>query len=182
MSAVDWSAPFEELRTGQAMHTCGRTVTETDLVSFAALTGDWHPQHADATWAATSRFGERIAHGMLILSYAVGLMPFDPERVVALRRVTDVVFKRPLKIGETIRAEGRIAGLTPLDDRTGLVACAWAVRNQDKALICHARIDVLWRRGALPSETPSKRLDRSAGPPSATQQQALIYPSGVFPC
>ena len=68
-----------------ASTTSGRTITESDLVSFAALTGDWHPQHADAAWAAASRFGERVAHGMLVLSYAVGLLPFDPERVVALR-------------------------------------------------------------------------------------------------
>ena len=61
------------------MTTRGRTITEADLVSFSALTGDWHPQHADAAWAAESPFGERIAHGMLVLSYAVGLLPIDPD-------------------------------------------------------------------------------------------------------
>ena len=43
----------------------GRTITEADVVQFAALTGDLHPQHTDAAWAAESRFGERVAHGML---------------------------------------------------------------------------------------------------------------------
>jgi 3-hydroxybutyryl-CoA dehydratase len=161
VSAVDWSAPFEDLRTGQAISTRGRTVTEADVVGFAALTGDWHPQHADAGWAAQSRFGERIAHGMLILSYAVGLMPFDPERVVALRRIADVVFKRPLKIGETISVDGSLAELSPLDEQIGLVGCAWSVRNQDDALVCRARVDVLWRRDERAEHT---------------------YASGVFPC
>ena len=93
--SFNWNAPFEELEAGQAFSTRGRTVTEADVVGFAALTGDWHPQHTDAEWAAGSRFGERIAHGLLVLSYAAGLVPLDPERVVALRRVGDAVFKQP---------------------------------------------------------------------------------------
>ncbi|MHB8532502.1 MAG: MaoC/PaaZ C-terminal domain-containing protein [Solirubrobacteraceae bacterium] len=195
MSVVDWSAPFEDLRPGQELSTRGRTVTEADVVGFAALTGDWHPQHADAAWAADSRFGERIAHGMLILSYAVGLMPFDPDRVVALRRVTDVVFKRPLRIGETICAEGRINSLAALGEDTGLVACAWSVLNQDMALVCRARIDVLWRRGELsprsatddfPTE-PGEDLHESAherptASSAASEPPPFVYPSGVFPC
>ena len=54
---MNWSCPFEALEPGQAFTTRGRTVTESDVVSFAALTGDWHPQHTDAEWAAASSFG-----------------------------------------------------------------------------------------------------------------------------
>jgi 3-hydroxybutyryl-CoA dehydratase len=165
--ALDWSAPFEDLRAGQRMRTRGRTVTEADVVGFAALSGDWHPQHTDASWAADSQFGERIAHGMLILSYAVGLIPFDPGRVVALRRIADVVFKRPVKIGETISVDGRVAELSELDEQLGLVGCAWSVLNQDDALVCRARVDVLWRR---------------SGEPAGRAAFAYGYPSGVFPC
>jgi 3-hydroxybutyryl-CoA dehydratase len=50
---------FDGLQIGDAMESSGRTVTEYDVVSFAALTGDWHPQHADAAWAAESPFGRR---------------------------------------------------------------------------------------------------------------------------
>ena len=143
-----WAAPFDELRLGQAFSTRGRTVTEADVVGFAALTGDWHPQHSDAHWAAGSAFGERIAHGMLILSFAAGRVPFDPERVIALRRVHDVVFKRPVRIGDTISVIGAIAELRALDPASGLVAFAWNVRNQDDALVCRARVEVLWAREA----------------------------------
>jgi 3-hydroxybutyryl-CoA dehydratase len=181
VSAVDWSAPFENLRTGQAMNTRGRTVTEADVVNFAALTGDRHPQHADASWAAESRFGERIAHGMLILSYAVGLMPFDPERIVALRRVTDVVFKRPVKIGETIKADGRVVELSGLDEHVGLVGCAWSVRNQDDALVCRARIDVLWRRREQRAGCEHDAFASVHGVRRGEQAQHT-YASGVFPC
>ena len=65
------------LTTGSTIRSRGRTITESDLVQFSALTGDWHPQHADAEFAAESRFGERIAHGMLVLSYSVGLIDYE---------------------------------------------------------------------------------------------------------
>src|SRR5215218_10394654 len=121
--------PFDDLATGLTFSTRGRTVTEADVVGFAGLTGDFHPQHTDAAWAAASPFGERIAHGLLVLSTAAGLVPFDPDRVVALRRVRDVVFKRPVRLGDTITVDGRLAEVTPIDDRVGLVAVALTVRG-----------------------------------------------------
>lgn len=176
MSSMDWSASFDELRAGQAFATRGRTITEADLVGFAALTGDWHPQHADARWAADSGFGERIAHGMLIVSYAVGLVPFDPARVLALRRIADVVFKRPVTIGQTICVEGKVAELSPLSDETGLVMWRWSVRSE-QALVCRARVEVLWRRGLR------ERRPAEVTAPAARSDAALIdYPIGVVPC
>ena len=141
---------FEELREGERFATRGRTITETDVVQFAALSGDMHPQHTDAEWSAGSRFGERIAHGMLVLSYAVGLMPFDPERVVALRRVRDVVFKQPARIGDTIRVEGELADRRELDEGHGLVTCRWRILNQRGKLVAHATVEVVWRREQAP--------------------------------
>jgi 3-hydroxybutyryl-CoA dehydratase len=143
---LDFSAPFEALEPGAAFTTRGRTVTEADVVGFAALTGDWHPQHADASWAAASPFGERIAHGMLVISFAAGLVPLDPERVVALRRVADATFKRPVRLGDTIRVRGRVAELSRAGEDTGLVGFTWTVVNQDDQTVCRARVDVLWRR------------------------------------
>ena len=118
---------FDQLSGGESFETAGRTVTEADLVSFSALTGDWHPQHADADWAAAGPFGARVAHGMLVLSYSLGLAPIDPERIVALRGIDSVRFKRPVRIGETIRVRGEVARLRPLDDATGLVTIDWKV-------------------------------------------------------
>jgi 3-hydroxybutyryl-CoA dehydratase len=143
---LNWAATFDDLACGEAFVTRGRTVTEADVVGFAALTGDWHPQHADAVWAAGSAFGERIAHGMLVISFAVGLVPFDPERVVALRRITDVVFKRPVRLLDTIRVEGAVSALREIDAATGLVTWSWRVVNQDAQLACRAAVEVLWRR------------------------------------
>src|SRR4051812_50058302 len=90
---------FDSLAVGDRFVTRGRTVTEADVVSFASLTGDMHPQHTDRAWAASSLFGERVAHGMLVASFAIGMLPLDPSRGIALRSVRDAGFKRPVVIG-----------------------------------------------------------------------------------
>ena len=141
-----WADGFDDLTVGAAFATAARPVTQDDVTAFAALTGDHHPQHVDAQWAATSPFGERIAHGLLVISLAAGLVPFDPERVMALRRVGDVVFKRPVLPGDAIRVTGKIESLRAIDDDAGLVTLAWRVLDQDDKLICKASVDVLWRR------------------------------------
>ena len=63
---------LDDLEVGDSFTTKGRTITEADLVNFAALTWDTYPLHVDAEWASKTMFGERIAHGMLVLSYAAG--------------------------------------------------------------------------------------------------------------
>jgi acyl dehydratase len=145
-----FSVPFEELSAGSRFSTRGRTVTEADVVTFAGLTGDFHPQHVDAEWARERPFGERIAHGMLVLSMAAGLVPFDPERVVALRKVRDVVFKRPVHLGDTIRVDGKVAEVKPIDDTVGLVAVALNVTSAGRTVL-RATVEVLWTTDQAPA-------------------------------
>jgi 3-hydroxybutyryl-CoA dehydratase len=155
--------------TGDRFVTQSRTISEEDIASFAQLTGDMHPQHTDAEWAAGSRFGERIAHGLLVQACAVGLMQFDPERVVALRRVGDAVFKLPVKIGDSIHVEGQIIGGRELDDETELVGHRWRVLNQDGRMVLRMNVEVVCRRApVLASRDPSATGDRSAGAGTAT--------------
>jgi len=134
-----------DMTVGTRLVGRSRTITEADLVSFSALTGDWHPQHADAEWAAGSRFGERIAHGMLVLSYSIGLLGFDPERVVALRGLDAVTFKRPVAIGETIRVEAEVTDVTPLDEGHELVTLRWRVLGGGGRLALRARVQIVHR-------------------------------------
>ena len=139
-----WSASFERLKEGQSFQSQPREVREADVVAFCALSGDWHPQHWDAGWAASSPFGERIAHGMLILSLAVGLVPLEPERVRALRRVGETVFKRPVRFGESISVTAQVAALKRVDESAGLVDLSLAIRNGDGALVARGSVQVLW--------------------------------------
>jgi len=136
-------------------------LTEADLVSFSALTGDRHPLHADATWADRSQFGGRIAHGMMLLSYAVGLAPFDPAWVVALRGIDAVSFRRPVRIGDTVHLRGEVTDLREVDAETGLVTFAWQVINQRGETTVRARVKALWRRGEATSPDPPQEPESS---------------------
>ena len=137
--------------TGEPFVSPSRTIRDEDIASFAELTGDMHPQHTDAGWAAGSRFGERIAHGLLVQACAVGLMQFDPERVVALRRVGDAVFKLPVKIGDSIHVEAQVVGTREVDDDTELVEHRWRVVNQDGRMVLRMNVEVVCRRDAVPA-------------------------------
>jgi acyl dehydratase len=98
---------FEDIALEQRMVTRARTITEADLVQFAGLTGDYNPMHTDAEYMKTSPFGQRIAHGMLTLSYAVGQayqLGFMERTVVAFRSL-DMKFSAPVFIGDTLHTE-----------------------------------------------------------------------------
>lgn len=139
---------FDQLEVGDGFETGFRTIGEDDLEGFSDLTGDHHPLHTDPEWAAGSPFGGRIAHGMLVLSYSVGLAPIDPERVVALRGFDNVVFKRPVRLGDAISLRGRVEGLKPVDDETGLARLVWTVVNDQGQTVLRARAEIVWRRAA----------------------------------
>lgn len=128
--------------TPDAVVTRGRTITEADIVAFSGLTGDHHPQHTDAVWAQSSQLGGIVAHGMLVLSYALGLVEIDPERVLALRRIEDVVFKRPVRVGDTIRVEVKVA--RP-DEGRGLEGWEWRILNQSDELVARAKVEAVVR-------------------------------------
>jgi 3-hydroxybutyryl-CoA dehydratase len=154
-----FSRAFDDLAPGQRFTTRGRTVTESDVVAFAGLTGDFHPQHVDAEWSASSAFGERIAHGLLVLSMAAGLVPFDPARVVALRRVRDVVFKRPVHFGDTITVQGEVKSLSELDESTGLVAVGLTVCGAGGRTVARATVEVLWARNGVAAASATTAAD-----------------------
>jgi acyl dehydratase len=98
---------YEEYEIGQKMVTRGRTITEADIVQFAGLTGDYNPMHTDAEFMKESVFGQRIAHGMLTLSYAVGQayqLGFMEGTILAFRGL-EMKFSLPVFIGDTLHVE-----------------------------------------------------------------------------
>jgi len=165
---------FDDLELGARFVTPGRTLTESDVVAFAGLTGDFHPQHMDAEWARASGFGERIAHGMLVLSAAVGLVPLDPDRVMALRRISDAVLKRPVRLGETIHVEGSLVSIREVSDEAGLARWRWRIVNQASETVVRADVEVLWRRGELRRAEEGPAAPASGEAPGAGE--ALILP------
>jgi acyl dehydratase len=136
--------PFDLLQTGKPFSSRARTITEADVVAFAALTGDWHPQHTDAEFGARSHFGQRVAHGLLLVGIAVGLVPND--YVIALRRVDNVVFKNPVVFGDTVHVEGVILSTDVINEDAGLVRARWRIVNQRGDLVFKMELQAVWRR------------------------------------
>jgi len=126
---------FEDFQVGDTIITPARTITETDIVLFAALSGDWHPLHTDAEHTKQTAYGERIAHGLLTLAISSGLMfrageHSVPSSSLALWGVEKVRFVAPTKIGDTLHVEGEIVQLTAIDARRGLITFQQRVVNQ----------------------------------------------------
>lgn len=96
---------FEEFAVGDVTESVGRTITEADVVNFAALSGDWNLIHTDAEYSKAQMFGQRVAHGLLVLSIASGLavrLGFMEDTVIAFRGL-EWKFARPVFIGDTVR-------------------------------------------------------------------------------
>ncbi len=100
---------FEDFADVPARRTSGRTITETDVVVHAGHTGDFYPHHVDAHWAASSEFGERIAHGPLVLSFAAGLAAAEINPVSFSYGYDRVRFVAPVHIGDTIYVDVEIS-------------------------------------------------------------------------
>jgi len=95
---------YEDLNVGDEDQSTGRTVTETDVVSFAGLSGDFNNMHIDEEFAKKTVFGTRVAHGLCVLSIASGLW-FTMSRLatIAFMGLEDWRFSDSVKFGDTIR-------------------------------------------------------------------------------
>jgi 3-hydroxybutyryl-CoA dehydratase len=130
---------FEEFEVGDSAESVGRTITETDIVSFAALSGDWNRIHTDADYSSRQMFGERVAHGLLVLSVASGLalrMGFMEETVQAFMGL-EWQFRRPVLIGDTVRLRATVQEKKEMKRLGGgIVTFKMEVLNQ-KDEVCH---------------------------------------------
>ena len=126
---------FEEFEVGQRITSPGRTITEADVVAFAGLSGDFTSIHTDAEYVKGSAFGQRVAHGLLVISVVSGLAirtGILEGTVLAFREIINWKFSQPVFIGHTIhvivdvkekKAMPRLGG--------GSIALSLDVRNQD---------------------------------------------------
>jgi acyl dehydratase len=99
---------FEDYEIGESRSSTGRTITETDIVLHAGQTGDFFPHHMDAEWAATQPIGQRIAHGTLVLSIAVGMTAGDINPQSMSYGYDRIRFIKPVFIGDTITVVAEI--------------------------------------------------------------------------
>lgn len=122
---------LEEIQPGDSWKSAARTVTETDIVSFAGQTGDFDPLHVDHEYAAETPYGKPIAHGLLGLSFMAGLSSTCPRmRTLAFVRIEDWNFQKPIYVGDTVHVVTEVESITPRGRRSGEVVWARKLINQ----------------------------------------------------
>lgn len=135
---------------GERFATAARNVTEDDVASFATLTGDGYGLHMDEAVAAAGPYGQRIAHGMLTLSIAIGLMMSRAENgdgpVLAFYGIDRVRFTRPVFFGDTLRVRVEVAGLEERDAERGIVSFRDEIENQDGETVAVMEKRLLYKR------------------------------------
>ncbi len=108
---------FEEFEIGQKVVTVSRTITETDIVNFAGISGDYNQIHTDVEYCKTTPIGQRIAHGLLILSIATGLIAQSgllEGTILVFREIDNWKFVKPTFIGDTVHVVGEITNTKAL--------------------------------------------------------------------
>jgi len=141
---------FEDLSPGDTFVTPARTVTETDVVLFAGLSGDYNPIHTDREFCRETPFGRPIAHGLLTLSILTGLLErtgIHEGTIIALRRVQNLEFLKPVFPGDTIRGEIKVLEKEQRE-RSGMVRFHMSGINQKGEIVVKLTYDVLLGRRA----------------------------------
>ncbi|HBI83752.1 dehydratase [Orrella sp. NBD-18] len=136
---------YDEIEVGDSYRSRGRTITEADIVQWCSYTGDWYVLHSNEHYAAQTRFGQRIAPGLLVLAYAAGLgVPPDAPSIVANYGTDRLRFVAPVFIGDTIHLRSAVVEkTTKREGRDGVLKLDWNVHNQDGTLVMSSDLQIL---------------------------------------
>jgi 3-hydroxybutyryl-CoA dehydratase len=140
---------FEDFEVGEQSITAGRTITETDIVNFAGITGDWNEIHTNRELAERGPFKQRIAHGALIFSIATGLsvrLGQTADTVIAFYGLDRLRFVKPTFIGDTIKVRQIVEGKNERDQHSGIVTMLNEVINQRDEVVVSYTAKVLIKR------------------------------------
>jgi 3-hydroxybutyryl-CoA dehydratase len=138
---------FEEFEVGQKIISAGRTISESDIISFAGLSGDFNQIHTDAEFSKNTPYGQRIAHGLLGLSVASGLAMRTgilEGTVLAFREINEWKFMKPIFIGDSIHVEMEVIETKALPRiGSGSVVIAVELKNQRQETVMKGEWTVL---------------------------------------
>lgn len=143
---------FEDLSVGQVLISPARTVTETDLVSFAMVSGDWNAIHTDEEFAKNTYYGKRVVHGVFGIALMTGLMDragwFDGS-AIAMLGIDGWRFTGPVFVGDTLHCRVEITGkrLTSKGDR-GILERKFSLLNQRDEVVQEGNISLMIRLAA----------------------------------
>jgi acyl dehydratase len=158
---------YDDLFVGMQFRSPGRTITDADVVGFAGLTGDFSELHTSDVYARSSEFGQRVAHGMLGLAYAHGLMWARTgelrETAIAFLGISDWKFVGPIYIGDTIFVNYALAELRDSRSRPSQAIATFDVEvvTQDGKIVQRGR------KALLVSKVPLEAVAASSGESAA---------------
>lgn len=145
---------FEDFNVGDVFKTKSRTVTETDIVVFSGLSGDYNALHTNEEFAKCTEHGTRIAHGMLVLSIATGLMyplGITDETAIGFLGINEFKFVKSVKAGNTIRVEVKIIDKRESKSRkdAGIIIREISILNQKDELVQRGTFALLVKKKNL---------------------------------
>lgn len=142
---------FDEFQLGEEFYTASRTITEADVVMFAGLTGDYTEIHTSRQMAETTQFGQRIAHGMLVLAYAHGLfmaLKLTTPTGIAFASIDQWKFKQPVFFGDTIHVKITVTEMIPSKSKPdrGIIKFLFQVQNQNDVVVQEGYKSIMMKR------------------------------------
>jgi 3-hydroxybutyryl-CoA dehydratase len=155
---------FNDLVVGDEWESPGRTVTETDVVLFAGLSGDFNPLHIDHDSSEKGPFGRPVAHGLLGLAMATGLISQAPRiDTLAFLSILEWKFLLPILFGDTIRVVSRVESLEPqARGRRGVVTWYRYILNQNAQKVQEGRTQTLVRASPPSQSSPPSEMEISS--------------------
>jgi acyl dehydratase len=161
-----WSAlSFDDLVVGDEWESPRRTVTQADVVLFAGISGDFNPLHVDHHAAGQGPFGRPVAHGLLGLAIASGLITQAPRlETLAFLAILDWKFHHPIHLGDTIHGVSRVDALEPTGNgRRGVVTWYRRIYNHDDRLVQDGHTQTLVRARPKRNSRPDANGIDSSG-------------------
>lgn len=159
---MDAKLTFEDLDVGQEWTSPSRTITETDVVNFATITGDMNPLHINHEFAKNTPYRQPVAHGLLGLSWVAGLGSNSPQvDTVAFACIRSWEFNRPLFFGDTVHVETEVISKQDNAKRSGRVAWRLRLINQRGEVTQQGEFETLVRV-AKPLRGPHFQSDEEA--------------------
>jgi acyl dehydratase len=159
---------YDDLFVGMRFRSPGRTITDADLMGFAGLTGDYSELHTSEVYAKNSQFGRKVAHGMLGIAYAHGLMWARTgelrETAIAFLGIDGWRFSAPIFVGDTIFVDYELAELRESRSRPTQAVATFEVKivKQDGSVVQQGR------KALLVSKVPLEAVAASGAATAAS--------------
>jgi acyl dehydratase len=149
-------APYGELKLGERRRSRGRTITETDVVQFCMLTGNWLELHSNVEFAKKTLYGQRLVQGGLVFVISNALLGFNPEVIEAFYGVDKLRFVKPTFIGDTLHARTEIIALRDKGPKHGIATLKLETVNQRSEVVLSCEFSLLVRKERLRAEDSSE--------------------------